>query len=457
MNVSGLVSCSPGVNSLSKAIHARCTRRVRRWRGPALLMLALSLAACSGGSGSGGTTATCFHSSTTTGDCLIKEFTDDPVEQNNTVTLRFTLSHDPNAIADATAITFSDDLTSVLPGLVAIGLPNFDVCGSGSEISGTDNLVFTGGRLAPGETCSFSVTLQVPPGASAGRHTNTTSNVAATVAGVPATANPATDDLEILGLSFVKTFTDDPVLSGDPATLEFTISNTNPSSAATSISFSDDLNAALPGLAAVGLPKSNVCGAGSQITGTNNLIFSGGTLAAGASCIFSVTLQTPVGVSAGTIATNTTSSLTGQIDGAGVSSDPASDNLQFVSPPGFSKRFIPDTISAGDISTVTFTIDNTSTPKAASALDFTDNFPAGTVFASPPNVSTTCIGGAVTATVGTATLSYTGGTVAANASCTVTVHVTSGVAGTYVNTSGNLTSSFGNSGSASDTLRVLGP
>jgi uncharacterized repeat protein (TIGR01451 family) len=109
---------------------------------------------------------------------------------------------------------------------------------------------------------------------------------------------------------------------------------------------------------------------------------------------------------------------------------------------------------AGQVSTLNFIIDNTASALAASSLDFIDNLPAGVVVAAPPNASTTCAGGTLTAVAGTGTVAYSGGVVAAGASCTVQVDVTSGAAGVYVNTSGNLTSTSGTSGTASDTLTV---
>lgn len=127
--------------------------------------------------------------------------------------------------------------------------------------------------------------------------------------------------------------------------------------------------------------------------------------------------------------------------------------LQLV-PPGFSKIFTPDTMPAGAISALTFTIDNAASSQDATALDFTDNLPAGVTVATPAGAATTCTGGTVTAVAGSSVISYTGGTVAAGASCTITANVTSAAPGTYLNTSGDLTSVFGNSGPASDTLIV---
>jgi uncharacterized repeat protein (TIGR01451 family) len=76
------------------------------------------------------------------------------------------------------------------------------------------------------------------------------------------------------------------------------------------------------------------------------------------------------------------------------------------------------------------------------------------VVAPTPNASTDCTGGTITAVAGSGTISYTGGSVAAGATCTVSVDVTAPANGTYTNTSGVLTSSDGDSGTAVDSLLV---
>ncbi|GAB5426418.1 MAG: hypothetical protein Crog4KO_35650 [Crocinitomicaceae bacterium] len=128
-----------------------------------------------------------------------------------------------------------------------------------------------------------------------------------------------------------------------------------------------------------------------------------------------------------------------------------------VNPPLFSKAFAPDTITVGDISSLTFTIDNSANGVVVNNLDFTDNLPAGMIVATPANASTTCTGGTVTAVDGSGTVSYTGGTVGAGASCTVVLDVTGNTAGALFNTTGDLTSSLGNSGTASDMLTLTTP
>jgi hypothetical protein len=122
--------------------------------------------------------------------------------------------------------------------------------------------------------------------------------------------------------------------------------------------------------------------------------------------------------------------------------------------PSFSKAFSPDTALLGAVSTLTFTIDNTASARTASSLDFTDNFPVGMEVADIPNASTTCTGGTLTAAASSGTASYTGGSVAAGASCTVQVDVVTTTTGALVNTTGDLTASTGNGGTATDTLTV---
>ena len=123
-------------------------------------------------------------------------------------------------------------------------------------------------------------------------------------------------------------------------------------------------------------------------------------------------------------------------------------------PPVFSKVFAPGTTPVGTTSTLTFTIDNTASTLDDNLLDFTDNLPAGMTISAVPNVVNTCTGGTVTAVAGTAVVSYTGGLVAAGATCTISVDVGAVLPGVYINTSGDLTSSFGNSGTATDSLTV---
>ncbi|MCP4423988.1 MAG: DUF11 domain-containing protein [Chloroflexi bacterium] len=226
---------------------------------------------------------------------LSKTFTDDPVAPGDTATLEFTLTN-VHTTQTATDIAFIDDLGAVLSGLVAIGLPANDVCGTGSQISGTNLLIFNGGNLGPGASCTFSVTLQAPGGAAAGTYTNTTSQATGLIDGLSVTGDSATDDLRVNVLTFAKSF-DGPTIAGGNPILSFTIQN--PSTAVSALSFVDNLDNVLSGLVATGLPVSDVCGAGSELAGTSILTMISGNLEPSATCTFSVTLQVPSGAAPG--------------------------------------------------------------------------------------------------------------------------------------------------------------
>jgi uncharacterized repeat protein (TIGR01451 family) len=377
---------------------------------------------------------------------LTKTFTDDPVAPGGNVTMELTLSN-LDGSQTATAIGFTDDLDAALTGLTAVGLPAPGFCGPASTAAGASLLTVANAELAPGASCTFSVTLRVPSTAPS-TVTNTTSSLAGTIGGLPVTGDPASDDLTINNLTLSKSFTG-VGFPGQTVGLSFAIQNLS-TSTVTDISLLDDLDAVIPGLAAIGLPSSNDCGAGSTLTGTNTVQLTAGSLLPSGTCTINVTVQVPAAATAGSYL-NTTSDLYV----AGVPTvPPATANLIIETAPTFSKGFAPATIVLGDTSTLTLTIDNSANTVTATGLDLTDSLPAGMEIANPANASTTCTGGTLTAVAGSGTIAYSGGTVAAGASCTVVADVTGTTIGNLDNTSGNLTSSAGDSGTAFATLQV---
>src|SRR5207237_677663 len=80
------------------------------------------------------------------------------------------------------------------------------------------------------------------------------------------------------------------------------------------------------------------------------------------------------------------------------------------------------------------------------------------VVASTPNVSNTCAG-TVTATAGSGVISLSGGSMAHNTSCTLSVDVTGTIEGDANNTTGVISSTEGGTGTASNTatLKVVAP
>lgn len=357
----------------------------------------------------------------TGGPRLSKEFIDDPVAPGAPVTLEFSLSHDEFAVADAQGIAFTDDLDAALGGLVAVGTPQADVCGAGSQISGAGVLSMTGGTLAPGETCTFSVTLEVPASAAPGTYTNTTSNVVSTVSGETAIGNPAQADLRIAGLTLDKTFVDDPALPGGTVSLRFTIENINPVEDATGILFFDDLDDVVPGLSATGLPAADVCGAGSSLSGSAFLSLQNGNLAAGTSCTFDVLLQVPSSTPDGEYS-NVTTGFSGEFGGVRVFFDNAADNLLVQSNLlALTKTFIDDPVSPGDTVTLRFEVTNLAALETVTGIGFTDDLEAALSGLESISGVQADICGAGSEISGTSLLTFSGGTLAGAASCSFEV------------------------------------
>ena len=363
---------------------------------------------------------------------LRKSFAEDRVALGNDVTLEFTLLHlGEDLPGNATDIAFTDDLDAMISGLVATGLPMADVCGSGSQLSGTSVLSLTGGTLERDTECTFSVTLEVPSNPTPAIYSNVTGNVTATVAGLMVTGNVAEDSLEVSNLSLVKEFVDDPVVAGTTTTLEFTITNEDTLLAATGIVFTDELDDVVSGLTALGLPMADVCGAGSQLTvGPGSVLtFTGGDLGPQSSCTFSVTIQTPPEATADEYP-NVTSNLFATIDGAGVGLSPATDTLEIIDALAFRKAFDQDVAVPGSTVNLEFTIENAHPDEMAVNLSFTDDLEAALMGLVAVGLPLSDVCGSGSELSGTDVITLTGGTIAAQSSCTfsTTLQVPSDVA-----------------------------
>ncbi len=398
---------------------------------------------------------------------LTKSFVDDPVAPGQTVTLAFSLTHSANSPDSATAITFTDDLTTVLAGMTANPPSNPDPpCGAGSSLvasAGNTLLTLMDGVLAPGENCAFSITLNVPISAVAGTYSNTTSGVLATVAGEARASQPASDDLTVSGLTFAKEFLGDPSLPGETVTLRFVIDNTASTDNATDIAFTDDLAAVLPGtpdLTSTGAPSVNTCG-GTPGGSSTFLIYSGGSLLAGQMCTIEYEILIPAGADDGTF-NNTTNTMTATQGGVTVLVDPATDLLTIDSDLlSLSKAFIDDPVAPGDTVTLEFTLANLDASNAATAVAFTDDLNAALTGLTFDGLAFNDCGGSVGG-IATQTVSVSGVTIAAGASCTIRVLLSvpaNAAAGLYTNTTSDVTGTIGGfavSGSpASDDLEVL--
>jgi len=135
----------------------------------------------------------------------------------------------------------------------------------------------------------------------------------------------------------------------------------------------------------------------------------------------------------------------------GLNTNSSTDSVTLGAASG-SKSFAPDSITEDNNSLMTITFTN-PTASAVTGVSFLDTYPAGLVNAASPGESATC-GGTVTAIAGGNTLTFSGGTIPATGSCTVSVYVTSATANSYIN---SVSFTPGSIGSASATLNVSAP
>ncbi len=374
-----------------------------------------------------------------------KSFSSDPIFSDEASTLTFTINNTANAFA-LSDLDFTDNLPS---GLTVASPSNASTTCTGGTLtstSGVSVVSYTGGGLAASSTCTVTVDITSDI---AGDYTNTTGDLTSKIDTSASVGNSgtATDTIRVNPQPlFSASFAADPIFEGETSTLTFTVDNSGSTVSVSALDFTDTLPT---GLLVGTTPNASTTCTGGTLTATANtssVNYTGGSVSAGATCTISVDV---LGNTEGDY-TNSTGSLTSS---AG-NSDSASDTIRVNAAPLFSKSFVTDPIFVGNATSLTFTIDNSSSTVDANSLAFTDALPAGLEVASPANASTTCSGGTLTAVANAGTVSYSGGSVSTGSSCTLSVDITSSTFGDYVNTTGDLTSSAGNSGTASDTLRV---
>ncbi|HEX3154855.1 MAG TPA: hypothetical protein VHV32_09530, partial [Candidatus Angelobacter sp.] len=390
----------------------------------------------------GGTGNTSNASITVVGaPTIVKGFGAASIPLNGSTSLSFTITN-PNTTAALTGVAFTD----TLPAGLVISTPNgiTGTCGAGTitATAGTNVISLSGGTIAAGGSCTFSVNVT---GTAAGTQNNTTGNVTSTEGGTGGTASASIN--VIAPPSIAKVFNPSSIALNATTSLTFTITNPAANAVAlTGVAFTDTLPTGLT----VANASATVCGGTLTTTAPTGIALTGATIAANSQCQFSVTVT---GAASGQY-TNTTGNVTSTNGGTG---NTASANLTVASPPSITKAFGAASIPLNGTTSLTFTIQNPNTNLALTGVAFNDSLPAGLVIASTPNLTNSC-GGTATAAAGSGSVSLSAGTVAASASCTVSVNVTGITAGTQNNTTGNITSTEGGTGgTASASINVEAP
>lgn len=352
--------------------------------------------------------------------------------------------------------TFSDILPTS-PGQMEIASSSaLSTCGGtvrgpgGAALApGQTSFRLDGGSLPAGSSCDVTVVVRTTSPTLTGTFVNTLA-AGALVMDVGTNPTPAVATVTfVANPTLVKTFTPASMAIGDASTLTFTLGNANSAAlfagGLTGAGLTDTLPAGLsvrnPG------PLGGTCAgaSGNSVSaGDAVLSLSGLTIPPAGTCSVTVSVQ-----SAGPgVYVNTVSGLvTAQtlVPTTLVSTA----TLTVLTPPSVSKSFSPTSIASGGTGTSVLTVrfDNpNATPLTLASPGFLDVFPtspgamvmasAGVVQSCGSTVNDSANGGLAANDVG---VRINGGTIPANGSCTVAFTVTMPLPGTYLNSTGPVT------------------
>jgi uncharacterized repeat protein (TIGR01451 family) len=365
---------------------------------------------------------------------LAKSFSPITIALGGTSTLTISVANTATGSAPLSGVTLADPLPA---GMTIAPTPTASTtCGAGTvtATAGASSVALANGSVAANATCTIAVTVT---SSTSGISTNTIpANAFGSTQGAT-NAAPASAVLNIGNVSAVtlaKSFSPTAIPVNGTSTLTISIANTATNAVAlSSIGLSDGLPA---NVTIAATPNATTTCAGGSVTanpGSTALVLSGASLAAGATCTMSASVTSgTTGIYENTIPASSLSDAQGSTNAAPAQ---ASLNVGNSSGVAIAKTFAPVAIATNGTSTLTIQIVNASSDAVAlSGMSLTDTLPTNVRVAPLPNAATTCGAGAVAAVPGATSVALTGGTLAAGASCTISLTVTSATGGIYVNT-----------------------
>lgn len=375
---------------------------------------------------------------------LTVQFQPDHVTPGGVVQIRFDVGN-PNGIA-LTGVAFTFTLPAGLSvpniGNTAIG------CGTVSATS-PSTITYSNGTIAANtpstsSPCNFEINVT---SSTQGVYTGTSTPI--TSAQSPP-GNSGTATLTVGNPPTIsKTFSSPTAGVNGSATLSFALANPNSAVTVSGIGFTDTLPA---GMVIAAVPNlSNSCGGTATATaGGGSVALSGGTLGNSATCTVSVAVAfTSTGIKNNTVQVSSTNLGNGNTSNTSIS---------VLAAPSLSTSFNPTSIAVGASAQFVFSVANPNASNSLTGIAFTDTLPAGLVVATPNGASGTCGGGGFAATAGGSSIGFSGGTLAANSTCTVSVNVTGTSAGTRSTTTGAVASNEAGTGNTSTaSITIDGP
>lgn len=372
---------------------------------------------------------------------ITASFSATTIPQSGTSTLALTINN-PNS-AELTGVDVSDTLPA---GLTTV-LGSEEYTCTGELTVDNDSFTLMGGEIPANGSCE--VTVAVTPEGS-GNFTDSTSAVTSSESG---TGNIANASLTVVAPPEISAaFSPSTITTSGVSTLTLAITNPN-TTTLTGIGVEDAIPSGLEALIGPDVGSmATTCDDASGSAGSGYVSITGGTLGPGASCTVSVQVQSQGAGHFGTFV-DTSDAVSSNEGGTGGT---ASASLTVVAPPTISAVFTPSTIStAAGVSTLQLTLTNPNSTTSLSLVGFSDTLPSGLEVASPGNITNNCSAApfAVDATV-----ELTGATLAADASCVITVEVQADSAGVYTDATGAVTSSEAGTGNdVTASLSVMAP
>lgn len=345
---------------------------------------------------------------------IAKTFSPAQIQQGATSTLALTVSN--GGTTALTGIAFSDTLTNMQ---VAATPAVTNSCGGTlTATAGSSSITLAGGALGAGATCTITVQITSNTISSAGGHANTITGITSTQSGAGANSNTAY--LVVAGTpTIAKAFAATTIAPGSATSMTFTI--TNPGNIPlTNATFSDNMGNLK--IAATGAAGGSCGGAAGNMlnAGTSSIMLSGLTIPAAGSCTVTVQVTGTVPGLQTNIANGVSSTET---PAPGNQSAPAT--ITVLHPPQIAKSFFPGTIQSGGTSTVTLMLTNLNSIQLDGVV-FTDTLTNMRINASG-SAGGTCSGasGNSFTAAQTGLLTFSGITIPAGGSCTVTFVVSS--------------------------------
>lgn len=401
----------------------------------------------------------------TTAPTIAKSFSPSTIQALGTSVLTLTISN-PSATTTLTGVAVTDNYPLNLANRTTGPAANPAIsctAGSSGTVTGGSNggstIGMSGGTLLPGGNCVVTVNVT---SALVAAYPNTTGAVTSTNGGTGGTASATLTVSAALQPPVIsKAFSVSTMGVNEVATLTFTISNPN-NLALNNITFNDTYPAGLVNAATPNVSSDcdNVAGGTAGTSGgtaggnTIGLTGTANDRPANSTCTVSVNVTS---ATAGTY--NNVSGAVATTSGGGLTGNTASATIVVLNRPTIAKSFAPSTIPNNGTSVLTITLTNPNSGTAITGAAFTDTYPLQITNTASPSGATTCAGGTVTAAVTGASVALSGGTIPAGGSCTVTVNVTSSIAGAHNNSIpiGSLvtTNAGPNAVAASATLTVV--